>query len=73
MKGQKLGTVTCFKYLVVVVSDEGLKLEVLSRIAQVTETLTKLKPIWRDSNISIGSKVKLISFSYICKPVTHGL
>ena len=32
----------------------------LSRIAQATATLTKLKPIWRDDNISLGSKVKLM-------------
>ena len=60
VKGQKLGTVTSFKYLGVVVSDEGSKPEVLSRIAQATAALTKLKPIWRDNNISLGSKVKLM-------------
>ena len=37
--------------------DEGSKPEVLSRIAQDTAALTKLKPIWRDNNISLGSKV----------------
>ena len=34
VKGQKLGTVTSFKYLGAVVSDDGSKQEVLSRIAQ---------------------------------------
>ena len=58
--GQKLGTIVSFKYLGAVVSDDGSKLEVLSRIAQATATLTKLKPIWRDNNISLGSKVKLM-------------
>ena len=48
VKGQKLGTVTSFKYLGAVVSDDGSKPEVLSRIAQATAALTKLKPIWRD-------------------------
>ena len=33
VKGQKLGTVTSFKYLGAVVSDDGSKPEVLSRIA----------------------------------------
>ncbi|MEW8546065.1 MAG: hypothetical protein AB2693_21295, partial [Candidatus Thiodiazotropha sp.] len=33
---------------------------VLSRIAQAAAALTKLKPIWRDNNISPGSKVKLM-------------
>ena len=54
VKGQKLGTVTSFK-----------KPEVLSRIAQATAALTKLKPIWRDNNISLGSKVKLMRFPVI--------
>ena len=60
VKGQKLGTVTSFKYLGAVVSDDGSKPEVLLRIAKVTAALTKLKPIWRDNNISLGSKVKLM-------------
>ena len=59
VKGQKLGTVTSFKYLGVVVSDDGSKPEVLLRIAQATAALTKLKPIWRD-NIFLKSKVKLM-------------
>ena len=42
-----------------VVSDDGSKPEVLSRIEQATAALTKLKPIWRDNNISLGSNVKL--------------
>ena len=60
VNGQKLGTVTSFKYLGAVVSDDGYKPEVLSRITQATAALTKLKPIWRDNNISLGSKVKLM-------------
>ena len=34
VNGQKLETVTSFKYLSLVVSDEGSKPEILSRIAQ---------------------------------------
>ena len=41
-------------------SDDGSKPEVFSRIAQATAALTKLKPVWRDNNISLGSKVKLM-------------
>ena len=52
VKGQKLSTVTSFKYIGAVVSDDGSKPEVLSRIAQATAALTKLKPIWRDNKIS---------------------
>ena len=76
VKGQKLGTVTGFKYLGAVVSDDGSKPEVLSRTEQATATLTKLKPIWRDNNISFGSKVKLMPslvisiFMYACESST---
>ena len=76
VKGQKLGTVTSFKYLGAVVSDDGSKPEVLSRIAQATAALTKLKPIWRDNNISLGSKLKLMRslvssiFLYACESWT---
>ena len=65
VKGQKLGTVTSFKYLGAFVSDDGSKPEILSRIAQATAALTKLKPIWKDNNVSLGSKVKLMRFLVI--------
>ena len=57
IRGQKLGTVTIFKYLGTVVSDDGSKPEILSRIEQATAALTMLKPISIDNNISLGSKV----------------
>ena len=41
--GQVLGTVISFKYLGAVVSGDGSKPEVLSRIAQANTALTKLK------------------------------
>ena len=65
VKGQKLGNITSLKYLGAVVSDDGSKPEVLSRIAQATAALTKLKLIWRDNNVSLGSKVKLMRFFVI--------
>ena len=37
VKGQKLGKVTSFKYLGAIVSDEGSKPEVLSRIAHAMQ------------------------------------
>ena len=76
VKGQKLGTITSFKYLGVMVSDDGSKPEVLPRIAQATVPLTKLKPIWRCNNISLRSKVKLMCslvisiFLYACESWT---
>ena len=81
VKWQKLGTVTSIKYLGAVVSDDGFKPEVLSRIEQATAALTKLKPIRRDNNISLGSNVKLMrclvifTFLYACESwaLTAGL
>ena len=43
VKGQKLCTVTSFRYLRAVISDNGSKPENLSRIAQAAAALTKLK------------------------------
>ena len=65
-----------FKYHGAVVSDDGSKPEVLSRIAQATAAYTKLKPIWSDDKISLGSKVKLMCsfvisiFLNVCEPWT---
>ena len=47
----KIETVTSFKYLGSVIIDEGSKPEILSRIAQTTAVLTRLKLIWDDKNI----------------------
>ena len=57
---KKLGTVSSFKYLEAIVLDEGSKPEVLSRIAQTTAAVTKLKVIWNDKNITIISKIRLM-------------
>ena len=51
INGQKLETVTSFKYLGSVITDEGSKPDILSRIAQTTAALTKLKPVWNDRSI----------------------
>ena len=54
----KLETVTSFKYLSSVVSDEGFKHEILSRKAQTTAALTRLKPVWNDrSFFFLSSKI----------------
>ena len=76
VKEQRLGTVRSFKYLEAVVSGVGSKLEILSRTARATGALTKLKPVWRDNNISLGSKVKLVRplvISLRFMPVNRGL
>ena len=54
---QKLETVTSFKYLHSVITDEGSKPEILSKIVQTTAALTRLKPGWIDKSISLSSKI----------------
>ena len=53
VNGQKLDTVTNFKYLGSLITDEGSNPEILSRIAQTTAALTRLKPVWNDRSISL--------------------
>ena len=58
--GQKLETAQSFKYLGSVVADEGSKQEIMSRIAQTIGALTKLTAIWKDKNIALSSKIRLM-------------
>ena len=73
VNGQKLETVTSFKYLGSVVTDGGSKPEILSRTEQTTAALTRLKPVWNDSSISLSSKIPLMCslvtfiFLYACE------
>ena len=57
VNGQRLETVTRFKYLGSIITDDGSKPEILFRIAQTTAALTRLKPIWIDKSISCSSKM----------------
>ena len=72
VNGLKLETVTSFKYLSSVITDEGSKPEILSRIAQTTAALTRLKPVWNDRSISLNFKIRLMLslvtfiFLYVC-------
>ena len=76
VNGQKLETVTSFKYLGSVITDEGSKPEMLSRIAQTTAALTRLKPVWIYKSISLSSKIRLMRslvtsiFLYVCESWT---
>ena len=76
IKGQRLEEVENFKYLGAIISNESSKPEVLSRIAQTTATLSRLKISWRNKNISLVSKVKLMrtlilsTFLYVCESWT---
>ena len=76
VNGQKLETVTRFKYLGSVITDEGSEPEILSRIAQTTVALTRLKPVWIDKSISLSSKIRLmrapLSHPSSCMLVNHG-
>ena len=62
-----------FKYLGAIISNEGSKSEILSRIAQTTAALSRLKMIWRDKNNSLATKLKLMwtlilpTFLYVCE------
>ena len=57
VNGQKIETVTSFKYLGSVITDEGSKPEILSRKAQTTEALKRLKLVWNDRSISLSSNI----------------
>ena len=48
VNGQKLETVTSFKYLGSVITDEGSKPEIPSTLGQTTAALARLKPVWND-------------------------
>ena len=68
--------VTSFKYLGSVITDDGFKPEILSRIAQATAALARLKPVWNNRSISLSSKIRLIRslvtsiFLYACESLT---
>ena len=60
VNGQKLETVTSFKYLGSYITDGGSKPGILTRIAQTTAALTRLKPVWIDKSFSLSSKIRLM-------------
>ena len=75
IKGRRLEEMENFKYLGAIISSEGSKPDILSRIAQTTAALSRLKIIWKDKNISLASKVKLMrtlisTLLYTCKSWT---
>ena len=59
-----------------VITDQGSKPEILSKIAQTTAALTRLKPVWNNKSISLGSKIRLMRslvtsiFLYACESWT---
>ena len=73
VNGQKLETVTSFKYLGSVIADKGSKPEILLRIAQTTAALTRLKLVWNDRSTPLSSKIRMMLslvtsiFLYACE------
>ena len=59
-----------------VITDEGSKPKIFSRIAQATAALTRLKPVWNDRSTSLSSKTQLMHslvtsiFLYACESWT---
>ena len=76
IKDHALDNVSTFKYLGSIISEEGSKPEILARTAQATAAMTKLKRIWKDKNIQLSSKVRLMRalvisiFLYACESWT---
>jgi len=60
INGEKLDEVESFKNLGAVVTDQESKPEVLSKIAQTTAALARLKTIWNNKHISLSSKIELV-------------
>ena len=58
VNGPKFEPLSSFKYLGSVVTDEGSKSEILSRIVQTTEALARLTLVWNDRSISLSSKIR---------------
>ena len=73
---EKLKTITSFKYMGSVITDEGSKPEILSVTAQTIAALTRLKPVCNDRSTSLSSRIRLMRslvtsiFLYACESWT---
>ena len=56
VNGKELETVANFKYFGATLLDEGSKAEILSRIAQTSAAMARLKPMWKKQNITLKTK-----------------
>ena len=76
VQGTTLEEVKSFKYLGSIISDQGSKPEIINRIAQAIAALSKLQVIWKDKNIALRSKIRLMRalvisiFLYACESWT---
>ena len=60
IQGQNLEIVDHLKYIGAIICDEGSRREVLFRAAQTIAALARLKIIWKDKNIRIKHKIRLM-------------
>ena len=73
IQGHKLEIVDHLKYLGAITCDDGSRRELLSRAAQTMAALARLKIIWKDKNIRIKHKIRLMRalvitiFLYACE------
>ena len=66
-------TVDHFKYTGAIICVEGSRREMLFRAAQTIAALARLNPVWKDKNIRIKYKLRLmriIIFLYACETWT---
>ena len=67
VNGQKLETIITFKYLGSVITGEGSKPKILSRIVQTAAAFTRLKPVWNDRSVVFLSVPRYDQ----CAPLSH--
>ena len=60
VKDSVLQIVDQFIYLGATVTDNGSKIEILSRMAKAQSALSRLKIIWNDNHVSVKSKIRLL-------------
>ena len=60
VKNSVLQIVDQFIYLGAMVTDNGSKIEILSRMAKAQSALSRLKIIWNDNHVSVKSKIRLL-------------
>ena len=74
VNGSSLQHVNQFIYLGALVTDNGSKSEILSRMAKAQSSLSKLKVVCDDKCISLSSKIRLLqwSFLFFCMSVNPG-
>ena len=56
-------------------TDEGSKPEILSRTVMTITAMARLKTVWKERNISVNLKIRLIRslvVSIFYMPVSHG-